>query len=379
MKDHKILKELRKGPLQSMKDDEYAMIEEQVTKMGIDGLNGYAKRMIEKGMREMASAMKKSLRDITKHEGGGHDQASHGSWAGEGGGSGTGDAYANSARNKVDNAYETVRNNSEFEKIPNSKKALDLLDKTFVALQEAQLAIQPLPKLRAAQSASALLQEVKTDFLDKMDSSSKSKFSGFISEVKGAFSDTEKLSSKILSNFDDEGNPVNKATGVRVGDMVSWDSSGGTARGKVEHVMREGVLGVPNSKFSIKAEKDDPAVLIRIYRDDEETETLVGHKMSTLKKNSEVTKHGNHDQRSHGKWADETEGEYEDTQGEHPRHSKVNVGDDEGEFGDLSDDDDMEAMDMMDILRPPKITASQRMSNDYISQYSIKPSLRNRG
>jgi hypothetical protein len=43
--------------------------------MGIDGLNGYAKRMIEKGMREMASAMKKSLRDITKHEGGGHDQA----------------------------------------------------------------------------------------------------------------------------------------------------------------------------------------------------------------------------------------------------------------------------------------------------------------
>lgn len=172
---------------------------------------------------------------------------------------------------------------------------------------------------------------------------------------------------------------MKKATGVRVGDMVSWDSSGGTARGKVEHVMREGVLGVPNSKFSIKAEKDDPAVLIRIYRDDEETETLVGHKMSTLKKNSEVTKHGNHDQRSHGKWADETEGEYEDTQGEHPRHSKVNVGDDEGEFGDLSDDDDMEAMDMMDILRPPKITASQRMSNDYISQYSIKPSLRNRG
>lgn len=379
MKDHKILKELRKGPLQSMKDDEYAMIEEQVTKMGIDGLNGYAKRMIEKGMREMASAMKKSLRDITKHEGGGHDQASHGSWAGEGGGSGTGDAYANSARNKIDNAYETVRYNSEFEKIPNSKKALDLLDKTFVALQEAQLAIQPLPKLRAAQSASALLQEVKTDFLDKMDSSSKSKFSGFISEVKGAFSDTEKLSSKILSNFDDEGNPVNKATSVAQGDMVSWNSSGGTARGKVEHVMREGVLGVPNSKFSIKAEKDDPAVLIRIYRDDEETETLVGHKMSTLKKNSEVTKHGNHDQRSHGKWADESEGEYEDTQGEHPRHSKINVGDDEGEFGDLSDDDDMEAMDMMDILRPPKITASQRMSNDYISQYSVKPSLRNRG
>jgi len=169
---------------------------------------------------------------------------------------------------------------------------------------------------------------------------------------------------------------MKKATGVRVGDMVSWDSSGGTARGKVEHVMREGVLGVPNSKFSIKAEKDDPAVLIRIYRDDEETETLVGHKMSTLKKNSEVTKHGNHDQRSHGKWAGDSEGEYADTEGLHKPHSRVKD-DSEGEFEDT--DDDMEAMDMMDILRPPKITSSQRMSDEYISQYSVKPSLRNRG
>lgn len=133
MKDIKILKELRQGPLKSMKDDEYAMLEEQVTKMGIKGLKGYAKSMIEKGMREMATAMK-------------------------------------------------------------------------------------------------------------------------------------------------------KASGLSVGDMVSWQSSGGTARGKIEHIMRDGVLGVPKSSFSIKAEKDDPAVLIRIYKDGEETETLVGHKASTLKK-----------------------------------------------------------------------------------------------
>lgn len=133
MKDMKILKELRQGPLKSMKDDEYAMLEEQVTKMGIKGLKGYAKSMIEKGMREMATAMK-------------------------------------------------------------------------------------------------------------------------------------------------------KASGLSVGDMVSWQASGGTARGKIEHIMRDGVLGVPKSSFSIKAEKDDPAVLIRIYKDGEETETLVGHKASTLKK-----------------------------------------------------------------------------------------------
>ena len=72
----------------------------------------------------------------------------------------------------------------------------------------------------------------------------------------------------------------------REGSFVSWNSSGGRARGQVEHVMREGVLGVPGSEFSINATEDDPAVLIRIWRQGSQgwaaTETLVGHKMSTL-------------------------------------------------------------------------------------------------
>jgi hypothetical protein len=33
------------------------------------------------------------------------------------------------------------------------------------------------------------------------------------------------------------------------GDMVSWSSSGGNAMGKIERVMREGTLDVPNSSF----------------------------------------------------------------------------------------------------------------------------------
>ena len=73
---------------------------------------------------------------------------------------------------------------------------------------------------------------------------------------------------------------------LREGSFVSWNSSGGRARGQIEHVMQEGVLGVPGSDFSITAEPDDPAVLIRIWRRGSEgwaaTETLVGHKMSTL-------------------------------------------------------------------------------------------------
>ena len=72
------------------------------------------------------------------------------------------------------------------------------------------------------------------------------------------------------------------------GDFVSWNSSGGRARGRIEHIMTEGILGVPDSDFSITASEDDPAALIRIYEQVEggwqETETLVGHKFSTLTK-----------------------------------------------------------------------------------------------
>ena len=71
---------------------------------------------------------------------------------------------------------------------------------------------------------------------------------------------------------------------LKEGDFVSWNSSGGRARGRIEHVMREGTLGVPGTEFSIDASEEDPAALIRIYRDGEATETMVGHRFSTLSK-----------------------------------------------------------------------------------------------
>ena len=77
---------------------------------------------------------------------------------------------------------------------------------------------------------------------------------------------------------------MNKAANFKTGDYVKWNSSGGTAKGRIEHTMKEGVLGIPGSSFSITATEEDPAALIRIYRDGEETETLVGHKFSTLTK-----------------------------------------------------------------------------------------------
>jgi hypothetical protein len=164
---------------------------------------------------------------------------------------------------------------------------------------------------------------------------------------KGLTGYAKSIINKAVYEMKDE---MYKAKKVREGDMVSWNSSGGTARGKVIHVMDYGTLDVPNTDFKIKGEKDDPAVLIQLYRDGEPTDTQVGHKASTLKKKL-VTKHGNHDQRSHGSWSDESDGEYLDTEGLHGSHRR-RKDDSEGEFED--DDDDMEAMDMMDILRPPR-------------------------
>lgn len=77
---------------------------------------------------------------------------------------------------------------------------------------------------------------------------------------------------------------LEKAYKPKEGDMVQWNSSGGKAKGKIEHVMTEGTLGVPGTEFSINASAENPAALIRIYRDGEPTETLVGHKASTLTK-----------------------------------------------------------------------------------------------
>ena len=71
---------------------------------------------------------------------------------------------------------------------------------------------------------------------------------------------------------------------LQEGDFVSWNSSGGRARGRIEHVMRDGTLGVPGTEFSIDASEEDPAALIRIYREGEATETMVGHRFSTLTK-----------------------------------------------------------------------------------------------
>lgn len=75
---------------------------------------------------------------------------------------------------------------------------------------------------------------------------------------------------------------MDKAESVRVGQMVSWNSSGGRAEGKVLRIIRDGEYKVPNSSFTITGTPEEPAVSIRLYRDGKPTDTIVGHKIKTL-------------------------------------------------------------------------------------------------
>lgn len=75
-----------------------------------------------------------------------------------------------------------------------------------------------------------------------------------------------------------------QADELKVGDMVSWNSSGGRARGKITRIVRSGTLKVPKIDLTLNATEENPACLIRIYRGDEPTDTIVGHRFRTLRK-----------------------------------------------------------------------------------------------
>lgn len=84
-------------------------------------------------------------------------------------------------------------------------------------------------------------------------------------------------------------NIIKEAKNIKRGDSVSWNSSGGTARGKVTKIITSGSEQVPGSSFTISGTPEDPGALIKLYRPNsdgkyEPTDTIVGHKTSTLQK-----------------------------------------------------------------------------------------------
>lgn len=76
---------------------------------------------------------------------------------------------------------------------------------------------------------------------------------------------------------------------MKVGTRVSWNSSGGTARGIVRQIIRNG--NVPNIPVKITGTEEEPAARIEIVDDEgKPTGQMVGHKLSTLRKCFEVEK-----------------------------------------------------------------------------------------
>ena len=97
------------------------------------------------------------------------------------------------------------------------------------------------------------------------------------------YSWSRRIANSAMNEFEAE-----EAENLRVGDFVSWGSSGGTARGKINRIIRNGMIRVPDSSFRITGTPEDPALLITIYRKSgdswQRTDTTVGHKSSTVRK-----------------------------------------------------------------------------------------------
>jgi hypothetical protein len=91
----------------------------------------------------------------------------------------------------------------------------------------------------------------------------------------------------LFANF---GKDFTRSTGmpdlfkaVSVGSMVSWNSSGGRAEGKITRIIRDGRYNVPGTEVTVTGTPEDPAAVIRLYRDGKPTDTIVAHKLKTLR------------------------------------------------------------------------------------------------
>jgi hypothetical protein len=106
-----------------------------------------------------------------------------------------------------------------------------------------------------------------------------------LSEVLSELDETEYLAmlndqALIEKAFEE----LEKAYKPKVGDMVAWNSSGGKATGKVTKIVTDGKMQVPDTEFTLNGTEQNPAVMIKLYRDGEPTDTMVGHKAGTLSK-----------------------------------------------------------------------------------------------
>ena len=91
-------------------------------------------------------------------------------------------------------------------------------------------------------------------------------------------------SRKVRNQIENELDGKAEAGSLKVGDMVSWNSSGGRARGKIKRIVNTGTLQVPDTDFSLNATEENPAALITVYQGGEPSDVIVGHRFATLRK-----------------------------------------------------------------------------------------------
>lgn len=86
-----------------------------------------------------------------------------------------------------------------------------------------------------------------------------------------------------LSEFGKGYDKDDMSKALRTGAMVSWNSSGGRASGKIRRIITSGTYNVPGTEVSLNASKEDPVAVITLYRDGKPTDVTVAHKLKTLR------------------------------------------------------------------------------------------------
>lgn len=75
---------------------------------------------------------------------------------------------------------------------------------------------------------------------------------------------------------------------LSVGDYVSWNSSGGRARGEIKDIVEDGQITDSSGSVTVNGTPMDPAALIQVYQEEgdgwRDTDVLVAHKVSSLTK-----------------------------------------------------------------------------------------------
>lgn len=304
-KDLRILGELRKGPLAGMDEAEFKMIEADVKKFGFKGLSGYAKSMVQESMRRMGTEINKAIAqrktELDKH--GDHDQSAHGAWStGGGGGSESESSGSKGGSDKYETKGGVEISSGSYHRV-DTKTTPGTLDKLFGKGEDLRQADEFEPKVTEQWTAKFTDKGTGESFTAAIYDSMRYDEEGLTAEqgfkmpliprdksYDFHIGTETKQQAEIVRDYIDSASKktnkqqIEKAKSVSVGDMVSWNASGGRAEGKILRIERSGRINVPDSSFNIQGTEEDPVALIVLYRDGKPTDTKVGHKVSTLKK-----------------------------------------------------------------------------------------------